>query len=93
MVAAEKIKKSERLLKLTVHSPEERTIVAGIAEHYSPEEVVGRQVLIVANLKPAKLMGVPSQGMVLAAKTEVDGREKLVLATVSEKVAVGSRVA
>lgn len=93
VVAAERIKKSDRLLKLTVHAPEERTIVAGIAEHYSPEEIVGRQVLVVANLKPAKLMGIPSQGMVLAAKTEVDGKEKLVLATVGEKVAVGSRVA
>jgi len=93
VVAAEKIKKSDRLLKLTVHAPEERTIVAGIAEHYSPDEVVGRQVLIVANLKPAKLMGIPSQGMVLAAKTEVDGQEKLVLATVSGPVKTGSRVA
>ena len=93
VVAAEKIKKSDRLLKLTVLSPEERTIVAGIAEHYTPEEVVGRQVLIVANLKPAKLMGIPSQGMVLAAKTEVDGQEKLVLATVSGFVKTGSRVA
>lgn len=93
IVAAEKIKKSDRLLKLTVRAPEERTIVAGIAEHYSPEEVVGRQVIIVANLKPAKLMGVPSQGMVLAAKTEVDGKERLVLATVSDAVKVGSQVA
>lgn len=93
VIGAERIKKSDRLLKLTVRAPEERTIVAGIAEHYSPEEMVGRRVLIVANLKPAKLMGVPSQGMVLAAKMEVDGREKLVLATVSGEVPVGSRVA
>ncbi|WP_136795206.1 methionine--tRNA ligase [Desulfosediminicola ganghwensis] len=93
VVAAEKIKKSDRLLKLTVKAPEERTIVAGIAEHYAPEEVVGLQVLIVANLKPAKLMGIPSQGMVLAAKTEVDGETRLVLATVSKPVAVGSTVA
>jgi methionyl-tRNA synthetase len=93
VVAAEKIKKSDRLLKLTVHAPEERTIVAGIALHYSPEEVVGLQVLIVANLKPTKLMGVASEGMVLAAKTEVDGEERLVLATVGAKVNTGSRVA
>lgn len=93
VVAAQKIKKSDRLLKLTVKAPEERTIVAGIAEHYSPEDVVGMQVIIVANLKPAKLMGVPSQGMVLAAKTDVDGEERLVLATVSEPVKTGSRVA
>jgi methionyl-tRNA synthetase len=51
------------------------------------------QVLIVANLKPAKLMGIPSQGMVLAAKTETDGEERLVLATVSGRVKTGSKVA
>jgi len=94
VVAAEKVKKSDRLLKLTVQAPEERTIVAGIAEHYAPEELVGRQVLIVANLKPAKLMGITSQGMVLAAKSETDeGKEKLVLASVSGRVKTGSRVA
>ncbi|MFA6497850.1 MAG: methionine--tRNA ligase [Desulfurivibrionaceae bacterium] len=89
IVAAEKIAKSDRLLKLTVKAPEERTIVAGIAQHYQPEELVGRQVIIVANLKPAKLMGVASHGMVLAAK---DG-DRLVLSAVSAPVANGSRVA
>lgn len=88
VVAAERIKKSDRLLKLTVKAPEERTIVAGIAEHYAPEEMVGKQVIIVANLKPAKLMGVASQGMVLAAK---DG-STLVLSTVSAAVPAGSKV-
>jgi methionyl-tRNA synthetase len=94
IVAAEKVAKSDRLLKLTVNAPEERTIVAGIAQHYSPEALIGQRVLIVANLKPAKLMGIPSQGMVLAAKEQLaDGTEKLVLATVAGSVAVGSRVA
>ena len=88
VVAAERIKKSDRLLKLTVKAPEERIIVAGIAEHYQPEEMVGKQVIIVANLKPAKLMGVASQGMVLAAK---DGKT-LVLSTMSNTVAAGSKV-
>lgn len=88
IVAAEKIKKSDRLLKLTVKAPEERTIVAGIAEHYQPEDVVGQQVIIVANLKPAKLMGVLSQGMVLAAR---DG-DKLLLSGVTDMVAPGSKV-
>jgi len=91
IIAAERIPKSDRLLKLTVLAPEKRTIVAGIAEHYSPEELVGRQVIIVANLKPAKLMGVVSQGMVLAARDEESGR--LVLSTVSDDVKAGSRVA
>jgi len=93
IVAAEPIKKSDRLLKITVRAPEERTIVAGIAEHYSAEDIIGKQVIIVANLKPAKLMGVPSQGMVLAAKNSTDGKETLVLSAVSEEVPPGSGVA
>ena len=93
IVAAEKIKKSDRLLKLTVRVPDERTIVAGIASFYDPDELIGRQVLIVANLKPAKLMGVTSHGMVLAAKEKDDeGNERLVLSTVSDRVAPGSKV-
>lgn len=94
IVTAEKIKKANKLLKLTVKAPEERTLVAGIAKHYSPEELVGKKVIIVANLKPAKLMGITSQGMVLAAKeTDTDGNERLVLSTVAGDIAVGSRVA
>ncbi len=94
VVAAEKVAKSDRLLKLTVKAPEERTIVAGIALHYAPEELLGKKVLIVANLKPAKLMGIPSQGMVLAAKQQLeDGSERLVVTTVAGDIAAGSRVA
>lgn len=92
IVAAETVKKSDRLLKLTVNAPDERVIVAGIAEYYSPEDIVGMQVLIVANLQPVKLMGVESQGMVLAAKAEVDGKSRLVLSTVSAHVPAGSTV-
>ncbi len=88
IIAAERIKKSDRLLKLTVKAPENRTIVAGIAEHYTPEEVLGKRVIIVANLKPAKLMGVTSQGMVLAAKDN----GKLVLSAIAGDVAPGSKV-
>jgi methionyl-tRNA synthetase len=94
IVTAEKIKKANKLLKLTVKAPEERTLVAGIAKHYSPEELIGRKVIIVANLKPAQLMGITSQGMVLAAKeTDEDGNERLVLSTVAGDIAPGSRVA
>lgn len=94
IVSAEKVAKSDRLLKLTVKAPEERTIVAGIALYYRPEDLLGQRVIIVANLKPAKLMGIPSNGMVLAAKEQrPDGTEHLVLTTVSEPVAAGSRVA
>ena len=92
VVAAEKIKKSDRLLKLTVKAPEERTIVAGIAEYFDPEELVGKQVVIVANLKPVKLMGVASQGMVLAARTNDEKGERLVLTGVSDPVQPGSKV-
>ncbi|MEA2084593.1 MAG: methionine--tRNA ligase [Thermodesulfobacteriota bacterium] len=88
IVAAEKIKKSDRLLKLTVKAPEERTVVAGIAEFYEPRDVVGRQVIIVANLKPVKLMGTTSHGMILAAK---DG-DRLVLSAISNPVQPGSEI-
>ena len=88
VVAAEKIAKSDRLLKLTVKAPEERTVVAGIAEFYSPEEITGRQVILVANLKPAKLMGVTSQGMVLAVKHD----DRLILPSLPEKVPPGSKL-
>jgi len=61
------VPKSKKLLKLTVSLGEERrTVVAGIAEHYEPEQLVGKKVVVVANLAPATLMGIESQGMVLA---------------------------
>ena len=63
--------KSKKLLKLTVRLGEEtRTLVAGIAEHYAPADLVGRKVVVVANLEPATLMGVESNGMVLAGSAE-----------------------
>ncbi len=68
VLAAERVPKSKKLLKLTVKVGDEtRTVVAGIAEQYEPEPLVGRKVVIVANLQPATLMGVESNGMVLAA--------------------------
>jgi methionyl-tRNA synthetase len=68
VVSCEKVRKSKKLLKLTVDlGGEERTLVAGIAGRYTPAELVGRTVVVVANLKPAKLMGIESRGMVLAA--------------------------
>ena len=86
---AEKIKKSDRLLKLTVLAPEERTLVAGIAEYYKPEDLIGRQVIMVANLKPANLMGVTSHGMILAARDE---KGRLSISALAEGVSPGSRV-
>ena len=73
ILTAEKIEKSEKLIKLTVSLCEEiRTVVSGIAKYYKPEELVGKHVIFVANLKPAKLMGIESQGMVLAASKDND---------------------
>jgi methionyl-tRNA synthetase len=94
VTSAERVPKSERLLKLTVEVPEERTIVAGIGEFYTPEALLDTYVIVVANLKPAKLMGIASQGMILAAKTEDDnGAERLVLASIAGKAKPGSKVA
>ena len=74
VLAAEAVPKSKKLLKLTVSlGAEQRTIVAGIAQHYAPGDLVGKKVVVVANLEPAKLMGIQSQGMVLAGSTEDDG--------------------
>jgi len=92
IVAAKPVKKSNKLLKITVKDPDERVIVSGIAEHYQPSELIGRQVVIVANLKPVKIMGVTSQGMILTATEKIDGKERLTLSTVSETVAAGSRI-
>jgi methionyl-tRNA synthetase len=71
VLAAEKVEKSKKLLKLSVDvGSEQRTLVAGIAEAYEPEALVGKTVVIVFNLKPAKLMGIESNGMVLAASPD-----------------------
>jgi methionyl-tRNA synthetase len=71
VLAAEKVKGSKKLIRMEVDlGTEQRTIVAGIAEAYEPESLVGRSVVIVANLKPARLMGIESNGMVLAASPE-----------------------
>lgn len=72
VTAAEAVPKSSKLLKLAVDlgEAEPRTLVAGIARQYPPQELVGRQVVVVANLQPAVLMGVESRGMVLAASMD-----------------------
>jgi len=67
IIKVEAIEGARKLLKLTVDMGEERTVVAGLAEHYSEQDLTGKQVLLVANLEPATLMGVESHGMILAA--------------------------
>lgn len=71
IVAAQKVPKADKLLQLTLDLAfEQRTVVSGIAEHYQPEEIIGRQVVLVANLAPRKLRGITSQGMILMAENE-----------------------
>ena len=73
VLSAEKVKKSKKLLKLKVKlGSEERQIISGIAQFYQPDELIGKMVVIVANLKPAKLMGRNSEGMILSAANEED---------------------
>lgn len=91
VLASEKVEKSDKLLKNTVKIGDEtRTIVSGIARHYTPEQMVGKKVLVVTNLKPIKLRGIESSGMILCAVTE--GDEVLKLATVDGDIASGSEV-
>lgn len=88
VLEAEVVPKADRLLKLRVSlGDEERTIVAGIAKHYQPSQLIGKQVLIVANLKPAKIRGIESQGMVLAASDE----GSLTLLTPAQPIGNGSK--
>ena len=81
ILRAERVAKSQKLLKLQVQiGSEERQIIAGIGQHYQPEELVGKNVVVVANLAPAKLMGEESQGMLLAA-SEAEGGSLSILTT------------
>ncbi len=89
IISAEPIPNADRLLKLQVDlGDEQRQLVAGIALAYEPEALVGKRIIVVANLKPARLRGVESQGMLLAA--DLDGRP--VLATFDEEIAPGTPV-
>ena len=92
VVAAEAIPKSKKLLKVTVDTGSgERTVVAGIARAYAPDTLIGRSVVIVANLQPARLMGVESNGMILAA-TDPDGQPVLLSPDDPAAAPPGSRV-
>lgn len=81
IVQAEAVPKSKKLIKLQVElGPElgQRQILAGIAQFYSPEALIGKKIVVVANLQPAQLMGLESQGMLLAASSADSARLKLV---------------
>ena len=89
ILTAEKVENADKLLKFSVKVGEEtRTIVSGIAKYYTPEELIGQQVVVVANLKPAKLRGIESQGMLLCACNDQD----VVLVAPIKRVADGSEV-
>ena len=90
VTAAEQVEKADKLLKLTLDLGDEtRTVVSGIAEWYKPEDLPGQKVVLVANLKPAKLRGIVSEGMILAAD---DGQGNLTLVSPARDIAVGAEV-
>ena len=90
--SCEKVKKSKKLLKFSIFDgADERTIVSGIAMHYKPEELVGKKILFVSNLKPVKLCGIESCGMILSAVTGEGADEKLQVVTI-EGMPAGSKI-
>ncbi|MBB5316691.1 methionine--tRNA ligase subunit beta [Tunturibacter empetritectus] len=91
IVVAERIPKADKLLRLEVDlGYEKRQILSGIAEWYTPEELIGKKIVVIANLAPRKMRGLESHGMLLAASHGEDG--KPVLATFGEEIALGSRL-
>ncbi len=88
IIEAENVKKSDKLLKLQIDlGTEKRQLVAGIAKSYTTQELIGKKILMVANLKPAKLFGVESQGMVLALDSNEEGKVKLI--EIDETIGLG----
>jgi methionyl-tRNA synthetase len=90
IITAERVPKSDKLLKLMIDIGEQspRQLLAGIAQHYAPETLVGKKVVVVANLKPRKMMGLESNGMVLAAS----GEKELFVLSIDGDLPPGSRV-
>ncbi len=91
VLECKKVEKADKLLcsQIDVGEEKPRTIVSGIAKYYSPEEMVGKQVVVVSNLKPVKLRGIESQGMILCAQDE---NGELALISPSKPVKAGSEV-
>ena len=90
VLEAERVPKTDKLLKLTIDTGlDKRVIVSGIAEYYSPEEMVGKQICILANLQPRTIRGIESKGMILMAK-QLDGKMRIV--TPEERLANGSAI-
>jgi len=90
VIEAERVEGSNKLLKLKLEvGKETRQVVSGISKYYSPEDMIGKYVILVANLKPAKLKGIESQGMILAAANDKD---ELVLLTIDKEIDTGSKI-
>jgi methionyl-tRNA synthetase len=90
IISAQKVEKADKLLQLTVKTGlDERTIVSGIAEHYKPEEIIGKTVAVLLNLAPRKIRGIESQGMILMAENE---QGELSFMTPEKAFAAGSSI-
>ncbi len=93
VLEAERIPGSKKLLKLIIDlGDEKRQVIAGLAPWYSPEEFIGKHVIVVTNLEPKKLMGYESQGMILATCSEEGSKKRPVLLTVEDEVRPGADV-
>lgn len=91
ILEAERVEGSEKLIKLQLElGDEKRQIIAGIGKNYAPEDLIKKQIVIVANLEPRKLMGLESNGMLLAASSE--DHSEVVLLTPMSEIASGSSV-
>lgn len=88
ILSAERVEGADKLLKLEVDTGEKRTLVAGIAEYYKPEELIGKEIVVLVNLEPRKIKGIESQGMLLAAE---EG-DKVVLVSTDKEIKAGAKV-
>ena len=92
--ACEAVPKSKKLLKFTLNdgTDRKRTILSGIHEYYEPEELVGKTAIAIVNLPPRKMMGIDSEGMLISAVHEEDGREGLNLLMVDDRIPAGAKL-
>lgn len=94
ILACEAVKKSKKLLKFTLDDGErkDRVILSGIHEYYEPEELVGKTCVAITNLPPRKMMGIDSEGMLISAVYEYDGREGLNLLMLDDSIPAGAKL-
>ena len=94
MEACEAVPKSKKLLQFTLNdgSGKQRTILSGIHEYYEPEELVGKTCVAIVNLPPRKMMGIDSEGMLISAVYEYDGKEGLNLLMLDDSIPAGAKL-